>query len=152
MADRAARPGARALSGLLLITAGAVIAEGVRLDGLASPSSAGAFPVLAGLVMAVCAIAIGLGRVRAGFGVATAQPALPGRVALVMALLVAFAAALPYLGFHLAAFVFLAVAIRLLRGHGTLHAVLVAAVSVAAIHVVFRLVFSVLLPEGLPWR
>lgn len=151
MADRAARTGARALAGLLLIAAGFVIAEGVRLDGLASPSSAGAFPVLAGGVMAVSAIAIGCSRVRAS-PPAGGHPMLPGRIALVMAMLVAFAAALPYVGFHLAAFVFLAATIRLLRGRDTLRAMVIAAASVAAIHVVFRLVFSVLLPEGMPWR
>ena len=151
MADRAARTGARALSGLLLIAAGVVIAEGVRLGGLASPSAAGAFPVLAGGVMAVSAIAIGCSQVQASPR-AAGHPLLPGRIASVMALLVAFAAALPYFGFHLAAFVFLAATIRLLRGRDTLRAMVIAAVSVAAIHVVFRLVFSVLLPEGTPWR
>ena len=81
--------------------------------------------------MAVSAIAIGCSRVRTSPATA-GHPMLTGHIALVMALLVAFAAALPYLGFHLTAFVFLAATIRLLRGYGTLHAVLVSAVAVAA--------------------
>jgi hypothetical protein len=133
---------------LLALAAAIVIAEGWRLDGLASPSSSGAFPLLAGAVMAGAAAAIALapGRGR------EALPMLPARAAAVMALLVAFAATMPLIGFHLAAFAFLAVAIRLLAGRGTLRAALMAAIAVGAVHLVFRLAFTVLLPEGALWR
>jgi hypothetical protein len=149
VADPEARPGERLLALLLLAAALVVVLEGYRLGGLDSPSAAGTFPLLAGLTMAGAAGAIGLGRRPAA---ADALPLLPGRVAAVMALLVAYAAAVPAIGFHLATFLFLAAAIALLRGHGTLRAVLIAALAVAAVHVVFRLAFAVLLPEGTLWR
>ena len=142
------RPGERVLPFLLALAAAVVVAEGWRLDGLASPSASGAFPLLAGGVMAGSAAAIALAPRRP----ADALPMLPARAAGVMALLVAFAAAMPFVGFHLAAFAFLAVTIRLLRGHGTLRAALLAALAVGAVHVVFRLAFTVLLPEGALWR
>lgn len=148
MAERNARPGERVLPWLLLAAAGVVIAEGWRLDGLASPSASGAFPLLAGAVMAGSAAAIGLAPRRA----ADTLPMLPARAAAVIALLVVFAAAMPLVGFHLAAFAFLAITIRLLRGRGTLRAVLIAALAVGAVHVVFRLAFTVLLPAGALWR
>lgn len=149
MAEPEARPGARLLPFPLFAAALVVILEGYRLGGLDSPSAAGAFPLLAGLAMAGAAVAIGLGRRATP---ADALPLLPGRVAAVMALLVAFAAATPAIGFHLAAFLFLAASIRLLRGRGTLRALLIAALSVAAVHLVFRLAFTVLLPEGTLWQ
>lgn len=148
MAERTPRPGERLLPVLLLAVAAVVVAEGWRLDGLASPSSSGAFPLLAGAVMAGSAAAIALAPRRG----ADAAAMLPARAAAVMALLAAFAAAMTLVGFHLAAFAFLAVTIRLLRGHGTLRAALIAALAVGAVHVVFRLAFSVLLPEGALWR
>jgi hypothetical protein len=148
VAERSVRPGERLLPVLLLAAAAVVVAEGLRLDGLGSPSASGAFPLLAGAVMAGSAAAIALAPRRP----ADALPMLPARAAAAMALLVVFAAAMPLVGFHLAAFAFLAITIRLLRGHGTLRAALIAALAVGAVHVVFRLAFTVLLPEGTLWR
>jgi len=148
VAEPRSRPGERVLPVLLAVAAAVVVAEGWRLDGLASPSAAGAFPLLAGAVMAGATAAIALAPRRA----ADALPMLPARVAAVMALLVACAAAMPLIGFHLAAFAFLAVTIRLLAGRGTLRAMLIAALAVGAVHLVFRLAFTVLLPEGALWR
>ncbi len=148
MAEPTPRPGERVLPVLLGLAAAVVVAEGYRLDGLASPSASGAFPLLAGAVMAGSAAAIALAPHRA----ADAAPMLPARAAAVMALLVGFAALTPLVGFHLAAFAFLAITIRLLRGHGAPRAVLIAALAVGAVHLVFRLAFTVLLPEGALWR
>lgn len=148
-------PGERLLPLLLLVPAGVAIAEGVRLDGLASPSSAGAFPLVAGVVMAGSAAAIGVSSwLRRG----AARPAgggaalLPPRVAAVGGLFVAALAAMPWLGFHLAAFLLLLLSVRLLAGRGWLRAALVAVLSIAAIHVVFRIGLSVLLPAGVLFR
>ena len=148
-------PGERLLPLLLLVPAGMAIAEGVRLDGLVSPSSAGAFPLLAGVVMAGSAVAIGVSSWRrrgAARPVGAVAAVLPPRVAAVSALFLAALAAMPWVGFHLAAFLLLLLSVRLLSGRGWLRAVLVAALSVAAIHVVFRLGFSVLLPAGVLFR
>ena len=147
MAEPTPRPGERVLPVLLGLASAVVVAEGYRLDGLASPSASGAFPLIAGTVMAGAAAAIALAPRRA----ADALPMLPARAAAVMALLVAFAAAMPLVGFHLAALVFLTVTVRLLRGHGTLRAVLIAALAVGAVHFGFRLAFAVLLAEGVLW-
>lgn len=148
-------PGERLLPLLLLVPAGVAIAEGVRLDGLASPSSAGAFPLVAGVVMAGSAAAIGVsswlrrGAARPAGGAAAL---LPPRVAAVGGLFVAALAAMPWLGFHLAAFLLLLLSVRLLAGRGWLRAALVAVLSIAAIHVVFRIGLSVLLPAGVLFR
>jgi hypothetical protein len=148
-------PGERLLPLLLLVPAGVAVAEGVRLDGLASPSSPGAFPLLAGAVMAGSAVAIGASswlRRGAARPVGGVSAVLPPRVAAVGGLFLAALGAMPWLGFHLAAFLLLVVSVRLLAGRGWLRAGLVAALSVAAIHVVFRLGFSVLLPAGVLFR
>ncbi|MCS6932537.1 MAG: tripartite tricarboxylate transporter TctB family protein [Acetobacteraceae bacterium] len=148
-------PGEGLLPPLLLVPAAAAIAEGVRLDGLVSPSSPGAFPLIAGAVMAGSAAAIGArawrrrGAARPVGGLAAL---LPSRVALVGGLFLAALAAMPWAGFHLPAFLLLLLSVRLLSGRGWLRAALVAAASVAAIHLVFRIGFSVLLPAGVLFR
>lgn len=148
-------PGEGLLPLALLVPAGVAIAEGVRLDGLVSPSSAGAFPLLAGVVMAGSAVAIGASawlRRGAGRPVGGVASLLPPRVAAVGGLFLAALAAMPWAGFHLSAFLLLLLSVRLLAGRGWLRAGLVAALSVAAIHLVFRLGFSVLLPAGVLFR
>lgn len=148
-------PGERLLPLLLLVPAGLAIAEGVRLDGLVSPSSAGAFPLLAGVVMAGSAVAIGVAswmRRGAAQPVGGASALLPPGVAAVGGLFIAALAAMPWVGFHLSAFLLLLLSVRLLAGRGWLRAGLVAALSVAAIHVVFRIGLSVLLPAGVLFR
>jgi hypothetical protein len=143
-------PGERLLPLALLVPAGLAIAEGVRLGGLVSPSSAGAFPLLAGVVMAGSAGAIGASAWRRGVGrpVGGGAALLPPRVAAVGGLFLAALAAMPWAGFHLSAFLLLLLSMRLLDGRGWWRAGLVAALAVVAIHVVFRHGFSVLLPAG----
>ena len=144
-------PGERLLPLALLMPAGVAIAEGVRLDGLVSPSSAGAFPLLAGVVMAGSAVAIGASAWRrrgAGQPVGGVAALLPPRVAAVGGLFLAALAAMPWAGLHLSAILLLLLSVRLLAGRGWWRAGLVAALAVVAIHVVFRHGFSVLLPAG----
>jgi len=146
-------PGERLLPLLLLLPAAAAIAEGVRLDGLASASSAGAFPLLAGALMAGSAVAIGVRDLRRrGAAPAEAAPLLPRRVAAVGGLFLAALVAMPWIGFHLAAALLLLLSVRLLSGRGWLHAASVAVLSVAAVHLVFSTGFSVLLPAGALFR
>ena len=148
-------PGERLLPLLLLVPAGVAIAEGVRLDGLVSPSSAGAFPLLAGVVMAGSAVAIGVSSwLRRGAARPVGGPAalVPWRVAAVGGLFLAALGAMPWAGFHLSAFLLLLLSVRLLSARGWLHAAVVAVLSVAAIHLVFRIGLSVLLPPGVLFR
>jgi putative tricarboxylic transport membrane protein len=56
--------------------------------------------------------------------------------------------ALPKLGFVLASFLFLLLSMRLLGSQRWLLNVVVSALSLAAVHLVFRTLFSVVLPQG----
>ncbi len=77
---------------------------------------------------------------------------LPLRVVLFAALVAAYAAAIPVLGFIAASGLLLFVAIWALWSRGVLAALAISLVSVGAIYVLFRLVFQVVLPTGSLWQ
>jgi putative tricarboxylic transport membrane protein len=72
----------------------------------------------------------------------------PKEVAAMAALMVAYMLALEPLGFLVASFAFLLAAILYLHRRGLIFAVVVSAATLALIWVVFRLVFTVVLPAG----
>ncbi|WP_236638181.1 tripartite tricarboxylate transporter TctB family protein [Mangrovicoccus ximenensis] len=74
---------------------------------------------------------------------------LPGVVVVMAAALVAFGMVLVPLGFVPAAAIFLVLSIRFLSGRGWGFALAVGAGSLVAIWLVFRIVFTVLLPAGI---
>lgn len=75
-------------------------------------------------------------------------PVLPVRVLIITALLVLYVVAMPTLGFLLSSGLFLLASISYLWKKPVWLAVLVSALSLAVIHVVFRMVFQVILPQG----
>ena len=134
-------PGETAFGYLLLLLGLFVAAEGYRIDGLYSPSSAGVFPALAGTVMTVSAIAIILRNRRMqapeippGESMATAfaRRISPRDVVAVALLILGYMLALEPLGFLLATFAFLFLSILYLHRGGLLLTLLVAGGALAA--------------------
>lgn len=74
---------------------------------------------------------------------------LPMPVVATVVLIAAYAVLLKPLGFIPTSFLFLAAMIRLLSGGGTVRVALIAALAVLGVWIVFRLVFSVLMPPGI---
>jgi hypothetical protein len=157
MQGRPREPGETVFACLMLLLGVFVMAEGWRLDAFHSPSSAGIFPVFAGLVMAVSAAAVILRTCRMVPPPAAAEQGLlraflrrvtPKEVAAMAALMVAYMLALEPFGFLAASFAFLLVSILYLHRRGLVFAAVVSAATLALIWVVFRLVFTVVLPAG----
>jgi hypothetical protein len=156
-APRARRPGETVFGLALLAFALWALWESHAIAGFDRLSGAGVFPMLASGVMAASALAI-LSETRRraapedGGAAAAARFLLPPRLILFAALMTAFAAAIPPLGFLPAAGAFALAAIWLLWRRGPLRAAAVTALAIAAIWLVFRVVFQVVLPTGSLWR
>jgi len=123
------------------------------LDSLAAPGP-GVFPLATGvalLLLAACQAGVDVARRRRG-EVGGRRPRGPGRrrePALMAALLTAFAAAVPVLGFLASSAALVVLACRLMGVTSWLTAVGLAAGVTAAVHAVFVLWLGVPLPRGL---
>ncbi|MFK7995969.1 MAG: tripartite tricarboxylate transporter TctB family protein, partial [Granulosicoccus sp.] len=73
---------------------------------------------------------------------------LPPRVVVLTVLLVLYVVAMPTLGFLLCSGLFLIASISYLWKKPVWQSVLVSVVSLLVIHIVFRIVFQVILPRG----
>jgi putative tricarboxylic transport membrane protein len=121
------------------------------IAGFDSLSSAGALPMGATAVMAFSAIVIAWKtwaspKTR---DETVAKDILPPAVWIGMILIIAYALLLVPLGFLPTSFLFLAIMIRALSGRSIFFCIWVSAVSLAAIYLIFRVVFTVIMPEGI---
>jgi putative tricarboxylic transport membrane protein len=144
-------------TGLLIAFSAFMLWTAYGISGFASLTSAGAFPMVATLVMLVSA-----GIALRGTAALPRLPADPGeslaaqfRRQLVPAVVVWFTLAillymlaLESLGFVLASYLFLVASMRLLGSRRWGLNLLVSAACLAAIYVIFQTVFSVVLPRG----
>ena len=161
MPERKTRlPGELTFTALLLLGSLFLLYQAYGISGFESITSAGMFPMLAALVMAVTAGLAIAGAVRA-------QPVPPESgesllrsfmrritppVFLWFALaVVAFMLLMPKLGFVLSAYLFLVVSMRVLGSVRWLFNLCLSAVSLAVVYLIFQKVFSVILPKGTWW-
>ncbi len=166
-------PGRDLASGVVLtVVAAGYLAAGRRysLETLAAPGP-GLFPLLAGaflLILAVTQIGIGLARLRrhraadgrhagdiaeprAGRGRLPDDGRVPRRAAAGAALLIAYAAGLPVVGFFPAGFALVLLSSRLLGAPGWWRPAILAAGVTLAAYAVFALWLRVPLPAGSAW-
>lgn len=156
MAEPPARPrGELVFLVVLLGVAVAAVVEAQRLGGFARLSGAGIFPMLASVVMAVSLLLLIGAELQAawrGGRVTGAWAAVvPLRLVAVVALIAAYAAAMPYLGFMAATGLFLLATLLYLWRRGLWRSLAVTAAALVAIQLVFREVFQVVLPGGTLW-
>lgn len=147
----ARRPGEAIFAVLLLLGSLVLLWQAWNIAGPSRLSAPRSVPVAATAIMvgAMLVVLVQTLRRPATRAVAFRLDILPGEVVLMVGLLVAYALLLRPLGFLPTSFLFLLVAIRLLSRGSWLRAGLIAAVSVLFVWVVFRLVFTVLMPQGL---
>lgn len=146
---RRREPGEALFGYVLLLLSLGVIAEGVRLRGFEQVSMPGVAPLAAGVVMALSALAIMVRTHRLDAAETRfATRIAPRDIALSVLMIAAYMVALEPIGFHIATFLFLAGLILYLRRGGLGFALLVSFGSLIAVHVVFRMVFTVVLPQG----
>ena len=158
-APRRREPGEIVFAGLMLAGSLFLFREAHAIAGFSSVSSAGVFPLFATGLMIVTALVI-LARTwripPAGDDgedlAAFRRRVLPADLLVFAGMTGLYAVALAPLGFLVASFLFLAGAIFWLSARRIGVALVVAAVTLAAIYVVFRLGFHVVLPPGSLFR
>jgi putative tricarboxylic transport membrane protein len=153
--ERPKRPGEVVFACCLLLASLGILQQAYGISGLSSLSSAGFFPMLAGAVMVVSAatILVGLLRTPGWSAVAPTDVAvrfvreiLPPLILVFVALIAGYMVALEPVGFLASSFVFLILAVGILRRRDPLLVLAVSAGSLGIIFLVFRYVFTVMLP------
>lgn len=127
--------------------------QAYQISGFSSVSSAGAFPMAMAAIMAITsAVSIGANlKQRAGPDgfKAFRKDILPNAVIVFAVLILVYSLLLEPLGFILASFAFLLVASSFLQGGKIKRALLLSTLSIVGVYIVFRLIFQVVLPEGI---
>lgn len=122
-----------------------------RISGFEALSGPGTVPMLTTGTMVVASVMVLLQSLRKPPVVSetVARDVLPLPVVAVVGLILGYALLLKPLGFIPTSFLFLLVAIRLLGRRSLMWSAGMALVSVILIYVVFRLIFTVLMPPGI---
>jgi putative tricarboxylic transport membrane protein len=127
--------------------------QAYQISGFSALSSAGAFPMAMSAIMVATSAAVLLRSLRlaspGGGFTAFRKEVLPPVVLVFSLFILAYAIFLKSLGFLLSSFLFLLVSIWFLERGRLARTFLLAIVSIAGVYVVFRLVFQVVLPEGI---
>lgn len=123
------------------------------ISGFSKLSSPGAFPLAATALMVLTScisLLKGMSHKKGDAGIAPFfQQILPFIVAAMIGMLLLFAVMLKTVGFILTAFVFLIASMYFLHRGGIFRSVLLATLALTLIYIIFRLVFKVILPEGI---
>lgn len=145
------RPGETTFAFLLLAASLLLLFKAYDIDGFSALSSAGAVPMGAAATMVVSAAIIAFKTMKSDQDREETFWAdiLPRDVWIGIALIVAYAFLLVPLGFLPTSFLFLAIMTKLLSGRSMFFSTWTAAVAVLTIYIVFRVVFLVLMPEGI---
>lgn len=146
------RPGERTFAIVLAVFSVAALWQAYRISGFRSLSEPGVFPMLAAGTMLVSSLFI----LRDAF--TSANPSAQGagffktilqpRLVIVMALVGLYIAVMPWLGFIVASGLFLFVCFQYLWRRSILISLVLTLFSLGCIHVIFRVVFQVVLPKG----
>lgn len=147
------KPGETGFNILLLLGSVFLFYQAYKIAGFSALSSPGAIPMAASAIMVISAciiVAKEFSRPKAEGGAkAFFTQILPFTIAVMCGLIILFAVVLQKVGFVLTGIGFLFASIWFLQKRGPLHAALIAVLSVVIIYVLFRLIFQVILPEGI---
>ncbi|MFS4437686.1 tripartite tricarboxylate transporter TctB family protein [Paracoccaceae bacterium GXU_MW_L88] len=145
---RSKAPG-EGLFGLIVLAISVLLLwQSWAISGFESMSSAGAVPMAAAAVMVIAALIVVIGDAGKRVNHDT-QPLVTRPIVLFTLLVIAYAVALVPLGFILSSFLFLVIGTKMLYRGGWGFTVLLAAGSLAVIYILFRVIFQVILPEGI---
>ena len=145
------RPGEAVFAAVFLLLSFVLLWEAYGISGLGQLSGPGTVPTATTAVMVLAAAAVLWQTLRKpkDAGETVRRNILPGVVLLVAGLLATYGALLVPLGFLPTSALFLILSIRLLSGRGLGFSILVGLASLVAIYLVFRIVFTVLMPAGI---
>ncbi len=144
------RPGEALFAAFLLIASLVLLWKAYGISGFEALSAPGSVPMATTLVMVVTAAIVLLRTLRLPLvkGETIAKDIFPRVVALFVVFLIAFGLMLKPVGFVPTAALFLLVSIKLLSRRSWRFTITVSLVSLVVIWVIFRVVFTVLMPAG----
>jgi putative tricarboxylic transport membrane protein len=121
------------------------------ISGFEALSAPGAIPMVTTAIMVLCGGLILRDTLRKGpvQGETIAKDILPMPVIVTIAAIAAYALVLKPLGFLPTSFLFLTVLVRYLSKGSLLRSAVISLVTVAVIYLLFRIVFTVLMPPGI---
>lgn len=145
------RPGEAIFAMLMMLFSAVCLQQAYKISGFAALSAPGSVPMAATFIMfcAACAVLVRVLRSPAHPTETLRHHILPRHVLLTMVLIVAYALLLKPLGFLPTSVLFVALTIWLLSDRKPLTCLGLAVLSVLAIWIIFRLVFKVMMPEGI---
>jgi putative tricarboxylic transport membrane protein len=145
------RPGELGFAIFLTVASLYLLYDAYGISGFTALSGAGTIPMATTFVMTVSALIIGLrtARLNKVAGETLAKDILPVMVILFIGFLIVFGLLLKPLGFVLTAALFLTVSIKVLARKGWGYTLAVSLGSLVVIWIIFRVVFTVLLPAGI---
>jgi putative tricarboxylic transport membrane protein len=145
------KPGERIFCFLLVLGSVYLFWQAYKISGLSSLSSPGAFPLAASaaMVLASCITFLNTLKAPAAEDVRFVYHCFPPVVAFIMALILIYSVVLESLGFVLTSFVFLFISIQFLYRRSPLTTLAITLLSLIVVYIIFRLVFQVVLPEGI---
>lgn len=145
------RPGELVFNLLMVLGSLYLLWTAYGISGFEALSAPGAIPMVTTAVMLLCTGLIFLETLRKSKTSAETlgRNILPLPVIITILAIVAYALALKPLGFLPTSFLFLTGLIRYLTGYTLLRSVLLSLMIVAVIYLLFRIVFTVLMPPGI---
>lgn len=118
-----------------------------KFEALSAP---GSFPMAVAAIMAISALVIAVKTLRApAAGGGFIYGVVPPFAAMMALMLLIYAVALVPLGFLPTSLAFLTVSIMALHKRGFMRSFAISLISLVVIYIIFRLVFTVLMPEGI---
>lgn len=144
------KPGETVFAILLSVVSFFLLYEAFGISGFEALSSPGSLPMAAAFLMVVSSVLVLLQTLSAEKQqeIQFWEDILPPVILVMVVFICLFAFALVPLGFIPTAFLFLTASIFALRKKGFFYSLAVSAFALVVIYVLFRLVFSVLMPEG----
>lgn len=145
------KPGELAFAGFLAGASLLLLWSAYGISGFESLSAPGAIPLATTATMVVTSIVI-LKRAiatKAGLDGSFFGTVFPVRIALIVGMLLAYAVALRPLGFLPTSALFLVLTIKYLSNRSWAFSISIGLVSLICIYLVFRIVFTVLMPAGI---
>jgi putative tricarboxylic transport membrane protein len=148
------QPGELPVAMLFFAISLALLYSAYGISGFSALSGPGTFPLAATSIMVVSSASVLLrtARMRAGDDAGAAgffDHVMPPLLGIFIGLIAVYAVLFASAGFLIASLVFLTAGFHLLRRRHLAGSILLAIVSLVVVYVVFRLVFKVILPEGI---
>lgn len=145
------RPGEKIFCFLLVVLSVFLFWQSYQISGFSALSSPGAFPMATSfaMILASCVVFVHTLKLPDSEGVRFFYHVFPPIVGIVMGLIFIFAVMLESVGFILSSFAFLFVGIQFLYRRSVMTTLTITVFALMVVYVIFRLVFQVVLPEGI---